>query len=163
MASICTVFKWLGCLLFKWHSKTRPFGIQPLFDHLNNKLVRYSYPHSSSRHSKSVFVQISDPYLCNVKTTWRGIVQNFDDVFVQFRRFWFATSHRAAIKCNADRRVIIPVGILPSNNISGAFEGFHGCHLVGEFDQPSALSLRRRNKTVLQVGFVIKTGTTGLQ
>ena len=26
------------CLVFKWHSKTRPFGIQPLSDHLKNKL-----------------------------------------------------------------------------------------------------------------------------
>ena len=42
MASICPVFKWLVCLVFKWHSKTRPFGIQPLFDHLNTRLVRYS-------------------------------------------------------------------------------------------------------------------------
>ena len=45
MASICPVFKWLGCLVFKWHSKTRPFGIQPLFDHSNTRRVRYSDPH----------------------------------------------------------------------------------------------------------------------
>ena len=45
MASICLVFKWLGCLVFKWHSKTRPFGIQPLFEHLNTRLVWYSDPH----------------------------------------------------------------------------------------------------------------------
>ena len=45
MASICPVFKWLGCLIFKWHLNTRPFSIQPLFDHLNTRLVRYSDPH----------------------------------------------------------------------------------------------------------------------
>ena len=45
MASICLVFKWLGCMVFKWHLKTRPFGIQPLFNHLNTRLVRYSDPH----------------------------------------------------------------------------------------------------------------------
>ena len=31
----------LGCPAFKWHSKTRPFGIQPLFYHLNTRLVQY--------------------------------------------------------------------------------------------------------------------------
>ena len=31
----------LGCLAFKWHSKTRPFGIQPLYYHLNTRLVQY--------------------------------------------------------------------------------------------------------------------------
>ena len=45
MASICTVYKWLGCPVFKWHLKTRLFGIQPLFDHLNIRLVQYSDPH----------------------------------------------------------------------------------------------------------------------
>ena len=27
MVSICPLFKWLGCPVLKWHSKTRPFGI----------------------------------------------------------------------------------------------------------------------------------------
>ena len=38
MACICSVFKWLGCPVFKWHLKTRPFGVGPLFDHLNTRL-----------------------------------------------------------------------------------------------------------------------------
>ena len=37
------------CLGFTWHSKTRPFGIRPLFDHLNTKLVCYLDPHCTSR------------------------------------------------------------------------------------------------------------------
>ena len=36
-ASICLVFKWLGYPVFKWVSKTGPFGIQPLCNHLNTK------------------------------------------------------------------------------------------------------------------------------
>ena len=40
--SICTIFKWLGCLVFKWHSKTRPFSS---FYHLNTEQVWYSDPH----------------------------------------------------------------------------------------------------------------------
>ena len=47
MASICPVLKWLGCPVFKWYSNTWPFGIQPLFDHLNTKLVQYSDPYCS--------------------------------------------------------------------------------------------------------------------
>ena len=43
--NICPLFKWLGCTVFKWNSKTRPFGIQPLFDHLNTRLAQYSDPH----------------------------------------------------------------------------------------------------------------------
>ena len=43
--NICPLFKWLGCTVFKWNSKTRPFGIQPIFDHLNTRLARYSDPH----------------------------------------------------------------------------------------------------------------------
>ena len=39
MASIWQVFKWSGCPVLKWHSNTGPFDIQPLFDHLNTKLV----------------------------------------------------------------------------------------------------------------------------
>ena len=31
--------------VFKWYLKTRPFGIQPLIDHLNTRLVQYSDPH----------------------------------------------------------------------------------------------------------------------
>ena len=31
--NICLVFKRLGCPVFKWHLKTRSFGIQPLCDH----------------------------------------------------------------------------------------------------------------------------------
>ena len=27
------------CPVFKWHSNTRPFGIQPIFDRLNTRLV----------------------------------------------------------------------------------------------------------------------------
>ena len=42
MVPICTVFKWLGCLVFKWHSKTRPFRIRPLFVHLNTRQGRFS-------------------------------------------------------------------------------------------------------------------------
>ena len=38
-------FKCLGYLVFKWHSNTRPFGIQPLFNHLYTEQVRYSDPH----------------------------------------------------------------------------------------------------------------------
>ena len=35
----------LSCTVFKWHLNTGPFDIQPLFDHLNTKLVGYSDPH----------------------------------------------------------------------------------------------------------------------
>ena len=35
MVSICLVFKLWGCPVFKWHSNTGPFGIQPLFDQLD--------------------------------------------------------------------------------------------------------------------------------
>ena len=38
----------LASPVFKWHSKTGPFGIQPLFNHLNTKLVWYSGPHCIS-------------------------------------------------------------------------------------------------------------------
>ena len=31
--------------IFKWHAKTKPFGIQPLFVHLNTRLVGYLDPH----------------------------------------------------------------------------------------------------------------------
>ena len=41
MASICSEFNWLCCPLFKWHSKTRPFGIQPLINHSNTRVVWY--------------------------------------------------------------------------------------------------------------------------
>ena len=44
MASICLVFKWLGYLVFKWHSNTGLFGILLLLDHLNSELVRHSNP-----------------------------------------------------------------------------------------------------------------------
>ena len=33
------------CPLFKWHSKTGPFGIQPLIDHSDTELLWYSDPH----------------------------------------------------------------------------------------------------------------------
>ena len=45
MASIFPVLKWSGCPVFKWHSKTTPFGIWPLCDHFNTRLVWYSDPH----------------------------------------------------------------------------------------------------------------------
>ena len=45
MAFICLILKWLGCPVFKWHLKTRPFGIQRLFNHLNTRLVWYWDPH----------------------------------------------------------------------------------------------------------------------
>ena len=41
-ATIFMVFKWLSCLVFKWHLNTGPFGILPFFNHLNTKLVWYS-------------------------------------------------------------------------------------------------------------------------
>ena len=44
---ICQLFERLGCPVFKWHSNTRPFGIQPIFNHFNTKLVGYSNPHCS--------------------------------------------------------------------------------------------------------------------
>ena len=47
VASICPVFKWLSCPV-KWHSKTGPFGVQPLFHHLNTRLFRYSDPHCTN-------------------------------------------------------------------------------------------------------------------
>ena len=31
--------------VFKWHSNSGPFGIQPFIDHLNTELVGYSDPH----------------------------------------------------------------------------------------------------------------------
>ena len=37
MGSICPVLKWLGCPVFKWHSKTIPFGMQPFYNHLNTR------------------------------------------------------------------------------------------------------------------------------
>ena len=45
MASICPVFNWLGCPVFKWHSNTVTFGRQPLLHHLNTELVQYSENH----------------------------------------------------------------------------------------------------------------------
>ena len=54
MVSICQVFKWLGCPVFKRHSNTRPFGIQPLFNCSNTKLVWYSDPHIFKFLQKSV-------------------------------------------------------------------------------------------------------------
>ena len=45
IASICFVFKWSGFPVIKWRSKTRPFVIQPLCNHLNTEIVRYSDPH----------------------------------------------------------------------------------------------------------------------
>ena len=41
MVSTCLVFKWFGYPVFKCHSKTRLFGIQPLLDHLNTELVQF--------------------------------------------------------------------------------------------------------------------------
>ena len=41
-ATIFMVFKWLSCLVFKWHLNTGPFGILPFFNHLNTELVWYS-------------------------------------------------------------------------------------------------------------------------
>ena len=50
MVSICPVFKWLGCLVFKQHLTTRTFCILPLFGHLNTKHVRHSEFHCTLRH-----------------------------------------------------------------------------------------------------------------
>ena len=38
-ATIFMVFKWLSCLVFKWHLNTGPFGILPFFNHLNTELT----------------------------------------------------------------------------------------------------------------------------
>ena len=54
MASICPEFKCLGCLVFKWHLNTGPFGIQTFFNHLNTELVWYSDPHYHNTNSNSV-------------------------------------------------------------------------------------------------------------
>ena len=61
MASICLVFKCLGSTVFKWHSKTRPFGIQPLFDHLNTRLVWDSDPHCTPNYET-----VLDQFCCFV-------------------------------------------------------------------------------------------------
>ena len=54
MATINSVFKRLGCSAFKWHLNTIPFGIQPLLDHLNTKLVWYSDPQSTAYSVKTL-------------------------------------------------------------------------------------------------------------
>ena len=41
-------FKWSSCPIIKWYSNTGPFGIRPLFDHANTKLVQYSDSHQST-------------------------------------------------------------------------------------------------------------------
>ena len=43
--------------VFKWHSKTGPFGIWPLFDHLNTELDWYSDPHCNYK-DKSYFTSL---------------------------------------------------------------------------------------------------------
>ena len=40
--SIFPLFKWLGCPVFNWHLNTGPYGIHPVFDHLNTELFWYS-------------------------------------------------------------------------------------------------------------------------
>ena len=45
---ICQLFKRSGCLAFRCHLNTKPFVIQPLFDHSNFELVWYSDPHCSA-------------------------------------------------------------------------------------------------------------------
>ena len=40
MASICLVFKWSGCPVYKWHLNTRPFGIFSTFEYLTSWLIR---------------------------------------------------------------------------------------------------------------------------
>ena len=49
MVSICPVFKWLGCLVFKKDLTTRSFCILPLFGHSNTKHVRHSEFHCTLR------------------------------------------------------------------------------------------------------------------
>ena len=39
--------------MFKWHSKTGPFGYKTTFDHLNTRRVRYSDPHCTTYKNKS--------------------------------------------------------------------------------------------------------------
>ena len=39
------VIKCSSCLVFKWHSYTKPLRIRPHFDHFNTKLVLSSDPH----------------------------------------------------------------------------------------------------------------------
>ena len=43
MASSYPVFKWSGFLVFKWDSNAGPFGILPLFDHLNTKVFYINF------------------------------------------------------------------------------------------------------------------------
>ena len=50
MASICSVFKWSGCTVFK----NKTFGIQSLFDHSITEPVRYSDPHCKLRGPKTI-------------------------------------------------------------------------------------------------------------
>ena len=57
MVSTCPVSKWLGCLVFKWHSTTGPFGIQPLLDHLNTELVWYSDPNCIQMVARQIYAQ----------------------------------------------------------------------------------------------------------
>ena len=68
MASICPSFKWSGCPVFKWHSKTRPFDICPLFNHSNTKIARYSDPHCTLFSQLSFFAA----YLKHAQHWWRG-------------------------------------------------------------------------------------------
>ena len=60
MVSICPVFKWLSCWVYRWHLHTGPFGVQPLFDHLNSnklgiKIPYYISIYLSLPHSIAVF------------------------------------------------------------------------------------------------------------
>ena len=62
MAYICPIFKWLVCPGFKWHSKTRQFGIQLFFDYLNTRLVQYSDPHFILKSEMSQTLMIAYHY-----------------------------------------------------------------------------------------------------
>ena len=53
--------------VFKWHWNTRPFGIQPFFDHLNTKLVWYPDPHSICDYSGDL--NTGNPISRNIQKT----------------------------------------------------------------------------------------------
>ena len=73
MMSICPVFKLSGCSVFK-RSKTGPFCVQPLFNHLNTKLVQYLNPHCNLKKNQLKTFERWLSFLQNyeVKVTKRG-------------------------------------------------------------------------------------------
>ena len=94
MESICPVFKWLGCRVFKWHLKTRPFSIQPLFNHLNTRLIRYSDAHCIIISYDSHYSDFMDKLVLNSSQLLTQLSWTFPFyAVVIISRFWVKYRH----------------------------------------------------------------------